>query len=546
MHKWMSQSKLALHTFWVLVGTIFLAEVQVMFMLHAWASTLSPWVEALVDGAVLSLMVMPPLWFWVVRPLARSEEALWREQTAILNASADCIVIVDSAGLIREFNPAGEDMFGYARSEVVSRNVQMLMPEPDRSAHPGYLEDFQRGNGGKVIGRQLQVEALHKDGTVFPIELSKGVCRANGAIRFVGVIRNMTARRALEAERDRAFAELSEHLVSLQQTQVLLEMANLRFAQLYDALPIPCFTFDQEGVIFEVNQEFCRFYGHLAHEVLYRSMAMTVRKDCDEQCMRETIRKVFAGEEMRNVERTDMAADGSEKQVLVSMLPLLGSQGEVCGGIRASVDITQLKRLEGDLRVQLKEVVRAHLKLERANSKLEALATTDAMTGLRNHRFFQETLSGACGSSVRTGRPVSLIMLDVDHFKKYNDSFGHQAGDLVLASVGAILKKGARPSDTGARYGGEEFAVILPETDREAAMQVAERLRTALASAKWRHREITASFGVATSSEGAADAETLVRQADRALYASKEHGRNRCTHSGDSGSAGNNSRNRAA
>src|SRR4030065_472965 len=110
MPKWMSQSQLARRTFWVLLCAIFLAEFQVMFMLHAWGQGLNPWVEALVDAALLCLMVMPPLWIWVVRPLARSEEALWREQTAILSASADGIVIIDSAGLIREFNAAAENL----------------------------------------------------------------------------------------------------------------------------------------------------------------------------------------------------------------------------------------------------------------------------------------------------------------------------------------------------------------------------------------------------------------------------------------------------
>ena len=118
----------------------------------------------------------------------------------------------------------------------------------------------------------------------------------------------------------------------------------------------------------------------------------------------------------------------------------------------------------------------------------------------------------------------------MDHFKSFNDSFGHLVGDEVLRTVAKALQDTVRTTDFLARYGGEEFAVILPDTDMEGAMALAERCRRAIAGAAWQSRAVTISAGVATLSAGMPDGESLVREADEALYRSKELGRNRVLH----------------
>ena len=130
--------------------------------------------------------------------------------------------------------------------------------------------------------------------------------------------------------------------------------------------------------------------------------------------------------------------------------------------------------------------------------------------------------------SVRTGAPLSAIVLDLDHFKALNDRHGHQAGDEVLETVGATLRRGVRASDFAGRWGGEEFVVLLPDTDPEGALQAAETMRASFdglqVPAVTAH--ITASLGVATLPDHAADGSTLIRAADRALYCAKAAGRN--------------------
>lgn len=168
--------------------------------------------------------------------------------------------------------------------------------------------------------------------------------------------------------------------------------------------------------------------------------------------------------------------------------------------------------------------------LSAANERLADLALTDGLTGVRNHRAFQERLWEECERSTRYGQSLSVLMLDVDHFKRYNDTYGHLAGDEVLKTVARLLGETARDSDFVARYGGEEFVIILPYMDGDSACAAAERFRHALENAPWPKQPVTASFGLATLSEMVFIPADLLVQADQALYQSKSRGRNCVTH----------------
>jgi diguanylate cyclase (GGDEF)-like protein/PAS domain S-box-containing protein len=187
----------------------------------------------------------------------------------------------------------------------------------------------------------------------------------------------------------------------------------------------------------------------------------------------------------------------------------------------------ELERMQAlaDLEAKQQELVAA-------NTQLEALATVDGLTGAKNRRAFDERLEMELRRAARYKTPLSLLLLDVDEFKLYNDSFGHLAGDEVLKAIAGVLSENVRVIDFVARYGGEEFAVILPQTDAAGAMIVAERLREKVANAPMRERSVTASLGIATMSEAMSVRDELIAAADRALYASKAAGRNRSTHAG--------------
>ena len=197
----------------------------------------------------------------------------------------------------------------------------------------------------------------------------------------------------------------------------------------------------------------------------------------------------------------------------------------------ASLQSKNQALLEMNRELEAKIHERTH-ELAEANTRLAQLAVTDGLTGLYNHRHFHERLTLEVERSQRSGLPLSLLMLDVDHFKQFNDTFGHPAGDEVLRQLSRVLADARRANDVVARYGGEEFAVILVDTPKFTAAKVAERVRERINShdfseAAPRAGKLSASIGVATFPDDGADAETLVRSADTALYVAKRAGRNR-------------------
>jgi diguanylate cyclase (GGDEF)-like protein len=165
--------------------------------------------------------------------------------------------------------------------------------------------------------------------------------------------------------------------------------------------------------------------------------------------------------------------------------------------------------------------------LEEANQSLALLASTDALTGIANRRMWMqrfEEVVVACSEA----NPTAVIMMDIDHFKGYNDAFGHPEGDIVLRQVAELANTALRPRDLLGRYGGEEFCAVLPGTTADEAVRLAERIRRMVETMPWLHRPVSLSLGVAMATDPA-DANALIARADEALYESKRHGRNRTT-----------------
>ena len=209
----------------------------------------------------------------------------------------------------------------------------------------------------------------------------------------------------------------------------------------------------------------------------------------------------------------------------------LSAEGHAIGVLVAEHSLRAGSRIEQRV-VSMVERFASHGALALRNAwlleQVRAMASTDGLTGIANRLTFNTTLEREVARAARAGEDVSLVLMDIDHFKKLNDTYGHQTGDDVLRRVAATLKVTARVYDTPARYGGEEFAVVLPRTAPDDAMMVAERLREAIA-ASGDDPAVTISAGVATFPLDAADGEALVGRADAALYASKHGGRNRVT-----------------
>ena len=197
---------------------------------------------------------------------------------------------------------------------------------------------------------------------------------------------------------------------------------------------------------------------------------------------------------------------------------------------RQVTELLELQRRLTLLEQHAAESQRYGQQLEETNAKLEILAITDGLTGLRNRRAFGEHLQHEVSRANRYNHPLSLMLMDIDHFKKYNDTFGHPAGDELLKDVAMLINQNTRASDSVSRYGGDEFAVILPNTRRSAAKNLAERIRQGVESTLGRHRSITVSIGIGNLSSGTTDAATFISETDKALYRAKQDGRNKAYH----------------
>jgi diguanylate cyclase (GGDEF)-like protein/PAS domain S-box-containing protein len=205
---------------------------------------------------------------------------------------------------------------------------------------------------------------------------------------------------------------------------------------------------------------------------------------------------------------------GTELYLAIDAGPVRDDDGQLIGVIETLRDMTAQKRAE---------------------EALKALANVDGLTGLANRRSFDQALATACSRAQENGAPVSVLIADVDHFKAYNDFYGHQKGDECLRAVAAVIRGAAsQPMYVAARFGGEEFIMLMPDTPREAAIRLGEQLREAVHRCRLEHlasetsNVVTVSIGAATMCgvDGVAP-EGIIMQADRALYAAKRSGRDR-------------------
>ena len=257
---------------------------------------------------------------------------------------------------------------------------------------------------------------------------------------------------------------------------------------------------NKDGKIKEASTALCVSSGYSQEELLHMSSQLLVVPDYLDR-RQEAISKVLNGETWQG-ELQFLRKNGTTFWVFVYLDPMQGADGDIVGYRSTATDITEKKLIQ-------------------------QISETDGLTGIANRNKLDSALGKEWERYLRYGQEFSLILFDLDHFKKINDEFGHLEGDQVLIRVAKLVETLVRKIDTIGRWGGEDFLIIVPQTDRESAVLVAEKIRTAIAAMEdvvW--QRITASFGVATAQPEMADSEVLLRLADKALYQAKENGRN--------------------
>ena len=294
---------------------------------------------------------------------------------------------------------------------------------------------------------------------------------------------------------------------------------------------------DPQGRIVRFNRACEQVTGYALAEVAGQSF--TDMFIPPEECagVSAIVAELLAGQNFLQHENHWLLRDGGRRLLSWSNTVLHNPDGTIKYLIGCGIDITEQRQAERRLQDEMRqrqaysqELEAQKAELERANAALQNLATTDGLTGLKNHRAFQEQFESEFERAMRYSLSLSVMMIDVDHFKKYNDTYGHPAGDEVLKTVATCLQTLARHTDFVARYGGEEFVVVLPNTDAAGALNLAERFRHGVESHAWPYRPVTISLGVASYTEETPGRAQLLAEADAAIYRSKQNGRNCVLH----------------
>lgn len=324
--------------------------------------------------------------------------------------------------------------------------------------------------------------------------------------------------------------ELTREITRHKHTEEVLEESESTYRSILDASPDAITITDLEGSILMVSPTACKMFSYNAPEDIIGRSVLDFIVPADHKRAKANIRRILNRDENSGPkEYRGIRQDGSLFGIELNSGLILGAQGQPTKIVIIVRDITKRKQTEQRIQKLVQQ-----LKIERDTARLNAV--TDSLTGLANRRYFDDTIKAEFYRLKRSGASLSLIMVDIDHFKQFNDLYGHLAGDNCLKVVATTLQTViCRVPDVIARYGGEEFVVMLPETDQNGAVNLAQQMKEAIEEQAIPHgasqtaHHVTISLGVVTvsTSETLVTPEQVVAMADNALYSAKKNGRNR-------------------
>lgn len=455
----------------------------------------------------------------------------------IIQTSPLAMIQMDADRIINMWNPAAERIFGWSEAEALGRHLQTI--PPDKADETSAL--FESQLQGKSLTR-VNSQWLRKDGTLVDVSISAVALHdlAGNLTGFSSIINDISELKQAEdamkvsndtlslsvaklEQRTRELTQLGE-MGDLLLACVLPEEANLVIARALGKI-FP----NMSGTLYEVPPSRDQMKPVMTWGA-FITEASTFAMDGCWALRRGGTHRV---EDSVASLICQHVADEGGKAFPYLCVPMMAHH-EALGILHlrcsaGSAAITQENQ-------QLAETVAEQIALMLSNLKLrEALrqqSIRDTLTGLFNRRYMDETLTREIGRARRGKIPVSIIMMDIDHFKQFNDTYGHEAGDMVLKSIGKLLQTEVRADDIACRYGGEEFTLILPGASRKIAQQRAEQLRDGIHALEINYKgkalgALTLSFGVAVFPTHGESGQAVLKAVDTALYQAKQNGRDR-------------------
>jgi len=433
----------------------------------------------------------------------------------LFNQVPEGIVISNNVGRVIRINAEFTRMFGYGRQEVVGCMVDDLVAPPQSFLEAMAITDCV-ARGEKISREGIR---RRKDGSLIHVSiLGVPIITHDQQVAVYGIYRDISDRKHAEesAQMEKAYLE-----------------------QLVETAAEGIVMLDPEGRIILHNSEFCRMFGYPADEVKGRSVDDLIQfPDTLEEGVRLTSAVLGGGR--FTVETMRRRKDGSPIQVSASGSPIvIKGRNVACYAIYR--DISEIKQAQEAILASQREVLEANIslqertrQLEAVNAQLERISNYDGLTAIPNRRYFEHFYELEWRRAWRENKWITLIMIDVDFFKAYNDRHGHLAGDDCLKQIAQALQLVNRASDLVSRYGGEEFVAVLSGTDIEGGRRIAERMQQRVHSLRLIHGDslvgphVTVSMGIAAQiPEAQATPAELLLRADQALYLAKSNGRDR-------------------
>lgn len=422
----------------------------------------------------------------------------------MVEAAPNAMIMVNHSGAISLVNTQAEHMFGYARAELIGQPIEVLVPTTVRDAHPGMRDAFFADPKARSMGVGRELHGLKKNGQEVPIEIGLNPIETSEGMFTLASIIDITERQQLER------LSRTLHTDSLRQGMI-------------NSMPFSIIALDAQGKILAMNPATENMLGYSREQMVEQNIVDLIHlpDEIAEYAQRLTQElgapiaadhSVITAKAERGLadeyEWTYRRCDGERLPVHVSVVQLKDDSGEIAGFLSVAYDITERKQ---------------------SQEFILQMAQHDALTGLPNRTLLLERLDLAIGQAQRRGKNVGVLMMDLDYFKRVNDTLGHHIGDLLLQRLGKRMQNSLRDSDTLARLGGDEFVIVVPDlSTREQLDQVAEHLiREVSRPVEVQGHElfITPSLGGSMYPEGGQDANELLKNADTAMYAAKNAGR---------------------
>jgi diguanylate cyclase (GGDEF)-like protein/PAS domain S-box-containing protein len=429
----------------------------------------------------------------------RAEERL----RLVIEAAPNAMLMINVRGEIVLVNSQTEKLFGYARDELLRMTVEALIPPRFRAHHQAYRSGFFARPDTRAMGAGRDLYGLRKDGSEIPIEIGLNPLQTeDGSFVLASVI------------------DISERLQAQRATRAA-DADRLR-QSILDSLPFAVIATDLDGRILTANPAAAQLLGYERSELIGQSVLLVhesgeLRRRAEELSQQTGMDIpanfqviVASGSQQTADERewTYVRKDGSQLPVNIAITAMRDDNGRVHGFLKVAYDITERKRSEAVIR---------------------HMAHHDALTGLPNRALLMDRLRIAIDQARRRGGRLALLILDIDHFKRVNDSLGHLVGDRLLLTVSRRLQQRVRRSDTVARLGGDEFVILLSDANsREALTPLIKQVAAAIAApiqVEEHELLVSSSIGGCVFPDDGDDATTLLKRADTAMYHAKAAGR---------------------